>query len=149
MLTTYVSKNTFSIHFLSISKTNSIKKSCDHLCLLGLLCGHLLPGYLHGHHVDRHHLPLAMYACNDIGDDLRSDPEENQKLLIEIIFIWLCHKSLQSLVFLSKFQNAHKVTKRGRRSAMVTTYISISQHPDMGRGFSGMDWFTKNQMKSQ
>ena len=92
MLATKVSK---IIHFpyiqilirISISKTNTIKKSCDHLCLLGLLCGHLLPGYLHGQHADRHHLPLAMYACNDIWDDLRNDPEENQKLLIEIIFI--------------------------------------------------------------
>ena len=76
-------------------------------------------------------------------------PEENQKLLIEIIFIWLCHKSQQSLVFLSKFQNAHKVTKRGRSSAMVTTYISISQHPDMGLGFSGMDGFTQKPNEKQ
>jgi len=65
-------------------KKNKFLVNQDQACCV---C-HLLPGYLHGQHADRHHLPLAMYACNDIWDDLRNDPpEENQKLLIEIIFI--------------------------------------------------------------
>ena len=76
-------------------------------------------------------------------------PEENQKLLIEIIFIWLCHKSLQSLVFLSKISKcsqSHKAWTEISHGYNLHQYITRSRH---GNGIFGNWWIYPNLNKKQ
>ena len=158
MLTTKVSKKIHFPYILSdFNQPFSFKnwhnqKSCDHLCLLGLLCGHLLPGYLHGQHVDRHHLPLAMYACNDIWDDLRNDPGEKPEIVNRNNIHLTVSQVPPANSLLSSCQNFKMLTK----SQSVDGYQPWLQLTSVYHNIQTWDWdfrewmgLPKNQMKSR